>query len=263
MKLGYFLAFYLLFLLFWSCTPTEKINVVRDRVDFGKDWLFQKGDTIKPADWIPVSLPHTANIEPLVVNYQWQGISWYKKEFTVEKGKENKNHFIYFEGVMQEADVWLNGKKVTNHKGGYLPFTVDISNEIKTTGNNEILVRVDNQDNETIPPGKELKVLDFNLYGGIYRNTYLITTGDVYITDAVHANEPNSGGILVHFKDVSESFAKGIVKSHVKNASELEKHVHAVMTFSDNEGLEKVFKSKEIVIKPNASETIEQLVTIN
>lgn len=163
---------------------------------------------------------------------------------------------------MQEADVWINGNKVANHKGGYLPFTVDVSKQIRTDAPNEIIVRVDNRDNPEIPPGKKLDVLDFNLYGGIYRNVHLISTGNVYITDAVHANVTNGGGVLVYFDKVTDSFATGFVKTHVINDSGKEQTVKVKLTFNTAEGKKAVFHSDDVIIQPGGSESINQSITV-
>ena len=263
MKHKYPIYFIALIFTFLSCTSNSKKESVqnREKISFVNNWLFQRGDSID-SNWENVTLPHTVNIEPLIVNNQWQGIAWYKKKFSINKNKINKKHFVYFEGIMQEADVFFNGNLIANHQGGYLPFTVDISEFIKTDGINEIIIKVDNNNNSSIPPGKELKNLDFNTYGGIYRNSYLITTNDVYITDAVHANKPNSGGVLINFDNITKSLATGIVKIHTKNDSNQEKKVKTIVTFTNDEGAKEVFTSEEIIIKPNSSESIEQLITV-
>ncbi|NJB71956.1 beta-galactosidase [Saonia flava] len=256
---------YILFLLGLSltaCSLSSDDGLLREKINFGDNWFFQKGDSVNVQNWKPIRLPHTANIEPLVVNNQWQGISWYKKEFKIENKNTNRKHFIYFEGVMQETDVWLNGEKLANHKGGYLPFTLDITEAIHGHDYNEILIRVDNQDNSEIPPGKALNDLDFNMYGGIYRNAYYISTNEVYITDAVHANIPNSGGLLVHFNDVSEKVASGIFKTHIQNDSEIEKSIKTVVNFTNSIGDSIMFESREVMLKPKSNQNIEQFITI-
>lgn len=90
---------------------------------------------------------------------QFQGTCWYQKKFTVNHSK-NKKIFLYFEGVIQEADVWINDQKVTNHKGGYFPFTVDVAPFLKSKGNT-IKVKVNNEDNPEFLPGKPLKDFGF------------------------------------------------------------------------------------------------------
>ncbi len=61
---------------------------------------------------------------------------------------------------MQQTEVWLNGKLITTHYGGYLPFTIDISNDLILGETNRLVVKADNQDNGEIPPGKPGKELD-------------------------------------------------------------------------------------------------------
>jgi Beta-galactosidase/beta-glucuronidase len=167
-------------------------------------------------DWESVNLPHAAHIEDYEIEKQWEGVCYYKKQIFASGQEKGKKFFIKFEGAMQVADVWVNGQHLTRHLGGYLPFTVDISSEIKYGSENEILVRLDNRDNPLIPPGKPLDRLDFCYHHGLYRNVKLIKTNQIYITDAVHANKVAGGGLFVSYPIVSSKLAKVNVKTHVK-----------------------------------------------
>ena len=92
------LSFLIFTTLFWGQKTSVKLN-------FNYDWKFTKitGTTTADKDlvqanfddsnWEKVSLPHTANIEPLVVNNQWQGICWYRKSFDVEASAKGKKIF--------------------------------------------------------------------------------------------------------------------------------------------------------------------------
>ena len=106
--------------------------------NFDGGWQFIKdADTVvAPAlfklqpnsGWSAVSLPHTANIEPVVkVAQQWQGICMYRKFFNVPVADKGKYIAIQIDAAMSDADVYLNGKFICNHIGGYLPFIADIS----------------------------------------------------------------------------------------------------------------------------------------
>ena len=243
-------------LLLFSCSK-EVTYYTRTKTNFGSDWTFTKDST--SLNWEKITIPHTAQIEPLVVNNQWQGNCWYQKKFDVER-VENEKVFLYFEGVMHEAWVWINGKLVTHHQGGYLPFTVEATDWVKEK-DNTIIVKVNNEDNPQIPPGKTLKTLDFNYYGGIYRNVYLLKTNTVYITDAVHANQTNGGGILVHFDEISKEKARGIVKVHVKNESDTPKNIKLDITFS-NQNNTTTFTSKEVLIGSKADAYILETIEI-
>lgn len=248
----------LLIATIFSCgkTPTAK----RTKTNFGQDWDFKREES-PTSNWEKITIPHTAKIEPLVVNNQFQGISWYQKKFKVENANDKKT-FLYFEGVMQEADVWINDQKVSNHKGGYLPFTVDVTPFLKYKEENTIKVKVNNEDNPEFLPGKPLKDLDFNYYGGIYRNVYLITTNKLYITDAVNADRKASGGIYVNFKDVNKSSASGTVQVHLKNEYVVEKKVSLKYILTNNEGGKLEFKSKIVTVNANSDQSITQSIVV-
>ncbi len=217
--------------------------------NFNAGWEFVKDiDTINSGqvlsntqivniNWQKVSLPHTPNIEPVKkVNEQWQGTCFYRKFFTVSSQNKNKHIAIQFDAAMHEADVYLNGKHIYKHLGGFLPFYIDISNIVKIGQQNCILVKLNNQDNAVIPPGKPIKDLDFNYYGGIYRNTWLIIKDKLYISDAVQANHLAGGGVLIHDEDVSTANAKVVVKTEVNNDYNTRKESWVKATLFSNDG---------------------------
>jgi beta-galactosidase len=230
----------------------------RTKVNFGSDWEFKREET--NSSWEKITIPHSARIENLVVVKQFQGNCWYQKKFTVSNAK-NKKVFLYFEGVMQEANVWINNQKVTNHKGGYLPFTVDVTPFLKPKSNT-IKVKVNNEDNPEFLPGKPLKDLDFNYYGGIYRNAYLITTDKLYITNPIQANKKASGGIYVNFNDINKNKASGTVRVHLKNEFAVEKKVNLMFILTDNEGKKIEFKSEPFTINVNSDKAITQNIVV-
>ena len=195
---------------------------------FNQDWEFVKDiDTTINQNlfsrngntaWQKISIPHTANIEPVEkVKQQWQGFAFYRKFFSVSIAEKGKHLAIKFDGAMQEADVYLNGKKLLNHKGGYLPFYVDITNEINYGSENVVLVKLDNRDNPNIPPGKPIADLDFNYYSGIYRNVWFVQKNQLHISDAVAANRKAGGGLLVHYENVSEKSATLTLQTELQN----------------------------------------------
>lgn len=196
--------------------------VIADRT-YNDDWQFFRSDNAlelvnaqQQTQWETVKLPHTPKIEPLVVNDQFQGDAWYKKNITVDAGWKGKQVYLKFEAAMNVAEVWLNGTKLTTHVGGYLPFTVRLNEQLNWDGANELLVRLDNRDNPTTGP-KPLKDLDFNTYGGLYRDVILQVENDLHISDAVAAGKAASGGIFVRYPQVSSEQATISVQTHVQN----------------------------------------------
>ncbi|MEO1012317.1 MAG: glycoside hydrolase family 2 TIM barrel-domain containing protein [Bacteroidota bacterium] len=210
--------------------------------DFNKDWNFSLDSTFSKSTSIKV--PHVPRVEPLVVNDQWQGTMWYKKEFEYDLG-DNEKVFLKFEGVMHESDVWLNEKYLKHHIGGYLPFSIDISDYLKK-GKNFLMVKVSNTDNPVIPPGKPLKDLDFNYYGGIYRDVELISKNNVHISDPMLANKIGGGGILIHFSEITNKSAKCQVKIHALNESNEEKELNAEVILKGDDEKTIVQKSNTV-----------------
>lgn len=190
---------------------------------FNNDWAFiiaadSSMAFSSEAEWNPVSLPHTPKIEPLVVNDQWQGICWYKKTFPVDFLETGQQAFLKFDGAMNAADVWINGVHACTHLGGYLPFTIPVTPFLNVGELNEVVVRLDNTDNPVTGP-KPLSVLDFNMYGGLYRDAWLIVKNGVYITDPVLEAIPAGGGIFVSFPAVSPHRAVVQIKTHLRNTT--------------------------------------------
>ncbi|HZK07921.1 MAG TPA: glycoside hydrolase family 2 TIM barrel-domain containing protein [Bacteroidales bacterium] len=246
-----------------SCTSSSD-NIYRITENFGSGWKFSRkatGDTTF-TDWETINLPNTMRIESLVVNDQFQGLGHYIKTFSVSEINDKK-FFLYFEGVMQMATVYINGEKVLTHSGGYLPFTVDATPFLCADSTNQIEVWVDNTDNPQVPPGKALADLDFNNFGGIYRNVHLITTGKIFITDAVEANEAAGGGVLVDFDEVNAELAQGILRVQAKNESGSGENLRLLTTLISPDGQIFHFRSDKKHVKPDSTITLQQELVVD
>lgn len=217
-----------LILLLAACTTERPTSTVPGHVtaesakayelNLNRDWQFVKADTltsVQSQDWQPVRLPHTPRIEPMIVNDQWQGIAWYQRKLTRPADWQDKKIFIRFEAAMNHAEVWLNGHKIGEHLGGYLPFTLDLSESLQT-GDNLLQVRLDNRDNPITGP-KPLAQLDFNTYGGLYRDVRLTVKEPLHITDEILANQVAGGGIFVTYPQLSEQQATIQVQTQLAN----------------------------------------------
>lgn len=188
-------------------------------------------------DWHQVSLPHTANIEPLITGPgMWQGVAYYKKQFVIDKKYQGQKVTIEFEGAMQQSDVWLNGKFVTQHKGGYTPFYVDCSHNIFYDKPNEIIVRVDNRADRNFPPGKALLKNGYNYWSGIYRDAWLTITNPIHITNAVQAQKEMGGGVFFRTPEVSRKSATAIVKTDVVNEGKSDQYIQVKQTLAPPSG---------------------------
>lgn len=245
-------------------------------LNFNKGWEFVRDiDTANAGDrlstvtgqainWEKVSLPHTPRIEPVnKVEEQWQGTCFYRKFFIIPAADKGKHIAVQFDAAMHEADIYLNGKHIYKHLGGYLPFYIDITNAVKPGQSNCLLVKLNNQDNPVIPPGKPIKDLDFNYYGGIYRNAWLIITNKLYISNAVAAGHTAGGGVLIHDEDVNSNAATVGVKTEVNNDHQLPQNAQVKITLIDAMGktIASAISNKQAV-KEGSFATFEQNLTV-
>ncbi len=220
--------------------------------------------SLKDRKWQIVTLPHTAHIEPLVVNNQWQGICYYHKNFYISPAYSGKKLFVKFEGAMQLARVWVNGKYKCEHAGGYTPFTIDITDNVKYGADNTITVQLDNRDNPEIPPGKPLASLDFCYYSGIYRDVELITTSKVYITDAVAANLEANGGVFVRYGNVSSNMAVVNVRTHIRNDNAKMVSCVVKQQLFDKQGrCVNTVQSNPVFVMPHSNHTFNQQFVVH
>jgi len=237
---------------------------VNGRNSFNKGWEFVK-DVNAPVDelinqkdndfsWEKVSLPHTANIEPLVIKGdQWQGTCIYRKYFSLSKDLSAKHLGLYFEGAMQVAEVFLNGKLLYTNLGGYLPFYVDITKDVEFGTDNCLFVKLNNEDNPVVPPGKSLKVLDFNTYSGIYRNVWLDVKDPLHISNEMEVDHIAAGGVFVTYSNVSEELAKVNVQADLKNDLDTEKQVEIQLELIDDSEVVSGNSSQIQVVKSNST----------
>jgi beta-galactosidase len=199
----------------------------RARLDEG--WRFHRGDApgaerprMDDAGWERVRLPHTARIEALVTGepgsdtYQWQGISWYRLPLRLPAEAAGKRVFLHFEAAMNVAEVWVDGRRAGEHLGGWLPFTIDVTERVRPGREVVVALRLDNRDNPITGP-KPLHLLDFNSYHGLYRYVHLVVKDPLHITDPLLADRPAGGGVFVTCPAVSPASATVRVQTHVRN----------------------------------------------
>ena len=203
-------------------------NSGREVFSMNPAWRFHKGAiagaeaaNFNDAEWTVVSLPNGIEYLPTeasgCINYQ--GEVWYRKHFSPADALKGKKLFLHFEAIMGKSKVFVNGKLLTEHFGGYLPVVVDVSDALNWGEDNVIAVWTDNSDDKTYPPGKAQDVLDFTYFGGIYRDCWLIAHNPVFITDPNFENEVAGGGLFVAYDKVSDASAEVLLKAHVRNDS--------------------------------------------
>ncbi|MGS0972422.1 MAG: glycoside hydrolase family 2 protein [Candidatus Izemoplasmataceae bacterium] len=198
-----------------------------EKIEISGKWLFTKDDPSKTAEWEEVIVPHTwNNIDGQDGgNDYYRGLCFYKKELQINN--KDKRVYIEFEGANSIAHLYINGNNVGTHKGGYSTFRFDITDYI-TSGNNEILVGVDNSNDEDVFP----LMADFTFYGGIYRTCSLIFTSKV----GFDLSDMGSSSVFVKQEKTTKDKAIFDVECQVRN---FDMPVDAEISVSviDNEGV--------------------------
>ena len=123
----------------------------------------------------------------------YEGTVWFKKSFTFHP-KAGKRSILYFGAVNYEAIVYVNGKRVGSHVGGFTAFNFDVTDVLKD-GENFVIVKVDNKRHKDNVP---TQIFDWWNYGGITRDVLLVEVEPTYIEDyTVRLNPQNPK--LIHF----------------------------------------------------------------
>ena len=110
----------------------------------------------------------------------YEGSVWYKRSFDFIKTSPTDHVFIYFGAVNYRADVYLNGKKLGMHKGGFTPFNFEIPDSVLQQKNNFLVVKVDNKRFKDEVPTVNT---DWWNYGGITRDVQLVEVSEKFIRD--------------------------------------------------------------------------------
>lgn len=220
---------------------------MRTKIQMNDGWeFFREGQKS-----VKVSIPHTWNAIDGANGFDYyKGQCIYKKEFFVEKSNESNSLFLEFEGSNSVTDVYVNGRHLGQHRGGYSTFRFDVTKVLKFGEMNDLEVRVDNTVFEDVYP----QMADFTFYGGIYRDVSLI------VSNLIHFDlmDYGSQGIYVIQKNVTDEVAELEVKTRISNDSDEDKKVRIWIDIKDSEGEIAAYGAKEVLLAPKETK-IESL----
>jgi beta-galactosidase len=165
--------------------PGAKGRVV---LPFNRRWRYSAAATpaahereFDDSSFARITLPH-ANVRLPWHSFDdksYEFVSIYRRRFRMPGGARSRRIFVDFEGAMTAATVWLNGVRLGEHKGGYTPFSFELSEHIDWDGDNVLAVEVDSTERADIPPfGGEI---DYLTFGGIYREVHLRLVSQTFI----------------------------------------------------------------------------------
>ena len=193
----------------------EKINLNFDwkyNEEFSQEALDASFDD---SNFKSVNIPHTNKEVPYNdFNEEiYQFVSVYRKHVYIDPALLGKRLILEFEAVANAADVYVNGKLAFSHKGPYTAFSGDITDYIQVGKDNVIAVKVDSTEREDIPPFGN--IVDYLVYGGIYREVYIYVheqdyIKDMYLTPIDVLSEPKIG-VKINFNRVIKNKPVDIV----------------------------------------------------
>ena len=150
---------------------------MRKVIDYNTKWAFSKETNVLPLEmpnnWVWVNLPHTwNNIDGIDGgNDYYRGTCYYAN--TVDKVEflpKADEYYLEFEGANSSATVYVNGKELAHHDGGYSTWRVNVTEEFNAVEKPFVVVAVDNSANDRVYP----QMADFTFYGGLYRDVHII-----------------------------------------------------------------------------------------
>lgn len=153
---------------------------MRKTININDNWFFIKGDVsvnnLCKEEAENINIPHTWNRfdgQDGGGDY-YKGVGYYYKTLKKINFTDEEVVYLEFKGVYSIADVYLNGKHIFHHEGGFSTFRVRIDESLKEE--NLLVVKVDNSDNDYIYP----QFADFTFFGGIYRDVNMIVTNKTH-----------------------------------------------------------------------------------
>jgi beta-galactosidase len=228
----------------------------REDVLLDSGWRFQLGDpagvagqAMSPADpnwidtsWQTISIPHCWGWQEAQEGKKYyRGPGWYRHELDVTP-EPGKRYFLRFEAASLVADVYLNGKSLGEHHGGFGAFCFEITTNLSASGTNLLAVRVNNAKEPDVAPLDG----DFSVYGGLYRPVHLITTKAENIALTDHA----SPGVAWLQTSVSQNQAVLDVTAQVSNGTRNKRPLILVATVFDAAGKPVAGDTQAIVLAP-------------
>ncbi|MGB8262038.1 MAG: sugar-binding domain-containing protein [Terracidiphilus sp.] len=220
--------------LFAVSSRAARPRAPRQQLSADAGWKFQSGDPAgaeKPAyddaAWRSVDLPHDWSIEAPADEknpsgtgggFAPTGIGWYRRTFTAPASWQGRQVTVEFDGVAQNATVYLNGEKLGIHPYAYTSFRFDLTPHLKVGAANVLAVRVDTS---------EQPASRWYTGSGIYRHVRIVVTEPVHVAP---------WGVFVSTAELTDSGAKVLVKTEMENSSAAAAELTVKTTLLDSAG---------------------------
>ncbi|WP_421941487.1 sugar-binding domain-containing protein [Pedobacter sp.] len=222
------------------------------------DWRFHLGEIegkggvdYNNRSWRKVQLPHDWSVKQphspsyaSASGYLPGGIGWYHKKLIIAKAAAGEKIYLYFEGVYNRSEVFVNGQSVGKRPNGYISFSYDITPYIKYGIENEIAVRVDHS-----------KDADSRWYtgSGIYRDVWLVRTNPIHLEQwGVYAYPQITG-------------KKGTlhVETILKNESAASASLSVLNELIDDAGAVVAKENSKLIVEAGKSNAVKSTINLN
>ena len=225
-----------------------------------KGWKFTLSDpdgaqsvNYNDRDWQDLNLPHDWSVKEKLsptlasaTGYLPGGIGWYRKELNIPADKQGEKIFLYFEGVYNRSEVYLNGHLLGKRPNGYISFMYDMTPHIKYGQKNVVAVRVDHS-----------RSVDSRWYtgSGIYRDVWIVYAAPVHIAQ---------WGVYVYPKNVTERQATLHVEVELENEMTSSVDLTVENTLVNSDGKSIISNQNKLVVEAdNCKKIVTELKVRN
>jgi beta-galactosidase len=225
----------------------------RESTLLDSDWKFKSGEiadaektNFDDSHWQAISIPHNWGWEDAQQGKDYyRGPGWYRRELNFGAPQPGKRYFLRFEAASLVADIYLNGKFLGEHLGGFGAFCFEVTKQLSDSGTNLLAVRVSNAWQPDIAPLSG----DFSVYGGLYRPVHLIVTSEENFTLTDHASP---GGAWLQ-TSISKKQAALDVTVQISNGAKQKQPLTLVASVFDAKGKLVVSSKESIILAPDVT----------
>jgi beta-galactosidase len=236
---------------------------MRKTINVNQAWKFIRHDEVNAMEcsfnddnWETVNVPHTWNAIDGANGFDfYKGACWYRKQFLVPSKEEGNKIFIEFNGSNSITDVFVNGKHLGQHRGGYSTFRFDLTDVIEFGKMNTLAVKVDNTVFDDVYP----QMADFTFYGGIYRDVNIVISNHLHFD----LMDYGSKGVYLIQENITNDQAQLTIKTRIVNDNNEEKKVRLWADILDATGQTVAYTAKEVNLTAGETKVAEVPVTID
>ena len=191
------------------------VHAQRQTQTINDSWKFLKGECTAAADsafddskWTSIHLPHTWNTDAYTEKDYYRGTGWYRRQLTLPQGWKEKQIILRLDAASKAATIYINGKNVGEHAGGYTACSFNITPFLSFDTPNTLAICVDNARQDIAPISG-----DFTFFGGIYRDVWLTAVPNQHFNLTNHSSD----GLFISTPQVSEERGIISIRGEVKN----------------------------------------------